>query len=309
MRYAGLRDSLNCGEIQWSATGLFIQQSGENHIHHNTIHDQPHNGIMLGGMTAPSASELIALGIEPPRKDHPDPVEAYRRALQHIPSRNNLIECNDVYRVMQRLGDGNGMYINGAGAGNVVRRNYFHDITGFGCQSALRTDDHQSATTMRENLIVRCVGGGITLKQVSDIENNVIACLLPKRFADGTENPPDGYILLRRGPSDGSKVQRNILYHAGGEQKLYCEAKITRWPVAYIRECDTDYNLYFCTEAPGYARRFLEEKRAEGIDVHSVAEDPLFTDPERGDFMLREGSAAKKMGFQSFELGDFGVRR
>ena len=300
-------DIHDCGEIQWSATGLFVQQSGENHIHHNSIHDQPHNGIMLGGLTAPSTEELLALGIDPP-DGHPDPVEAYRRALRFIPSRNNIVEYNEVYRVMKRLGDGNGMYINGAGSGNIVRRNYFHDITGYGCQSALRTDDHQSGTIMRENLIFRCVGGGITLKQINDIQNNIIACLLPKTLPDGTATPPDGYILLRRGPSDRSKIQHNILYHEGSGIEFYCEGKIKRWPLAYARDCATDYNLYFCTDDVDFCEKFLDRKQSEKIDAHSLAADPLFENLHDGNFKLRSDSPVTAIDFQPFPLDDFGPR-
>ena len=36
---------------------------------------------------------------------------------------DNLIEYNEIHHVMEKMGDGNGIYIRGAGAGSVIRRN------------------------------------------------------------------------------------------------------------------------------------------------------------------------------------------
>jgi Right handed beta helix region len=55
--------------------------------------------------------------------------------------------------------------------------------------------------------------------------------------------------------------------------------------------------------------------RAAGLDVHSVAGDPLFTDTTRvfpnyrprGDFSVRPGSPALALGFANFPMDSFGV--
>jgi hypothetical protein len=45
---------------------------------------------------------------------------------------------------MEKLGDGNGIYIRGAGAGNVIRRNYVHHLVApMHMQAAIRTDGGQ----------------------------------------------------------------------------------------------------------------------------------------------------------------------
>lgn len=46
----------------------------------------------------------------------------------------------------------------------------------------------------------------------------------------------------------------------------------------------------------------------QGCDANSLAGDPMFVDPAKGDFRVREGSPALKMGFVNFPMDQFGVR-
>jgi hypothetical protein len=62
-----------------------------------------------------------------------------------------------------------------------------------------------------------------------------------------------------------------------------------------------DWNLF--TTAEGLARA-----RANGTDAHSIAADPEFIDPAVGDYRVRRGSPAEKIGFKNFPMNDFGVR-
>jgi hypothetical protein len=75
-------------------------------------------------------------------------------------------------------------------------------------------------------------------------------------------------------------------------------------------ECD--WNLYFNPgkkrdEVP-WAGGTWAEWRARGKDLHSQYADPLFTDPERGDFTLRPDSPAFAPGFQAVDLSRVGPR-
>jgi len=74
----------------------------------------------------------------------------------------------------------------------------------------------------------------------------------------------------------------------------YRPIKVNRWG----REVDR--NLFL-------ADKDLKESQARQCDLHSVAGDPLFVDPAKGDFRVREGSPAFAIGFQNFPMDRFGV--
>lgn len=65
---------------------------------------------------------------------------------------------------------------------------------------------------------------------------------------------------------------------------------------------DVDENLFTTNEAD-------RAKYAEnGCDAHSLVGDPMFVDPVQGDFRVKEGSPALKLGFVNFPMDQFGVR-
>lgn len=51
----------------------------------------------------------------------------------------------------------------------------------------------------------------------------------------------------------------------------------------------------------------LSKQQQDGVDKHSVAADPLFVEPENGDFRLKPDSPALKMGFIPFEMSKVGL--
>jgi hypothetical protein len=51
----------------------------------------------------------------------------------------------------------------------------------------------------------------------------------------------------------------------------------------------------------------LLKAQANGIDQHSLAGNPLFENPLTGDFSVKNGSPAFKIGFKNFPMNEFGV--
>lgn len=51
----------------------------------------------------------------------------------------------------------------------------------------------------------------------------------------------------------------------------------------------------------------LKKQQGDGVDLHSVAADPLFVDPANGDFRLKPDSPALKMGFVPFDMSKVGL--
>lgn len=64
---------------------------------------------------------------------------------------------------------------------------------------------------------------------------------------------------------------------------------------------EVDRNLFTTTEADRL--KFA----ANGCDAHSLVGEPMFVAPAVGDFRVREGSPALRLGFKNFPMNQFGV--
>ncbi len=71
---------------------------------------------------------------------------------------------------------------------------------------------------------------------------------------------------------------------------------------------EMDYNL---VHTPGLNEPKPAGKLAEqsGRDEHSIMADALFVDPAKGDFRVKNGSPALKLGFVNFPMDQFGVQK
>ncbi|MCK5174555.1 MAG: BNR-4 repeat-containing protein, partial [Planctomycetes bacterium] len=70
---------------------------------------------------------------------------------------------------------------------------------------------------------------------------------------------------------------------------------------------DMDNNLYYCLGNTGESRKALAEYQRDGVDAHSLAADPLFVDPENGDFRFKTNSPALKLGIVPFDISKVGL--
>jgi hypothetical protein len=71
-----------------------------------------------------------------------------------------------------------------------------------------------------------------------------------------------------------------------------------------------DRNLYWRTDAEPlmfYGDEFMEWQ-AKGMDRHGLVADPQFVDPAHGDFSLKPGSPALKLGFQPIDTSRIGLQ-
>jgi hypothetical protein len=150
------------------------------------------------------------------------------------------------------------------------------------------------------------VSHGIHLKHNNYAENNIIVDMIAPQHKGKTR--PPSYLKLRTGPLTGGVIQRNILYHTKGNVDFYDQGVAGGHLPAWAKEADTDYNLYYCAENPALSQQVLETAQKDGIDMQSLATDPLFVDPERGDFRLKPESPAFKLGFVPIDLSKVGLR-
>jgi hypothetical protein len=305
------------GRVTWHAPAIFVWQSGRNHIAHNLLHHTPYTAVVISGRMRwdregiaecsktirwhETASVVGSDYEQQPWFDAWYPDWKRREPLYH--GRRNILEYNDIHDVMETMGDGNGVYISGAGGGNVVRFNRIHDCPSEFMYEAIRCDDDQHGTLIHGNLIYHLGGAaiGIANKGINDITNNIIACpisAVTKR----------AMISLEMDRLYGVKVQRNIIYTTLPGQVFVYEGRPLHGDGrdSDLRDCEADRNIYWCTAAAARCSDFLLAQRSTGVELHSLAVDPQFVDPDAADFRLRPESPAYGLGFEPIDLDRIG---
>ena len=301
------------GKIYWHSPGIFLCQSGDNRVANNLIHHTNYSGMIVSGIVSRffikrkkrESSRNIRwheVG-EVPKNPSLDDVRPY------LHTRNNIVENNEIHHVMQILGDGNGIYIRGTGAGNVIRGNYIHHlVSSINGQSGMRTDGGQMDTLLTGNLLYKCKSQGMTLKLNNRFENNIIADVIAPRGV---------YLKIVEGPMKGATNKRNIYYSTladctfiaepGGGKGKVGEDRRGRVP-ARMKDIASDDNIYFCKADPKLGENTLEKLQGDGVDANSRSVDPMFVDPENGDFSFQSGSPALELGIVPFDVSKAGLR-
>ncbi len=300
------------GGMYWHSPGIFIWQSGANTVSDNHLYELPYTGIVCSGRIVfdrngvEECSQTIDWeAVEsqcgkgycrPPWYWGGITDWSMREPLLH--SRENRIEYNRIHDVMKIMGDGNGIYISGAGGGNVVRFNAIGPCPSPTMAEGIRCDDDQHQTIIHGNLVFGQGGmaTGITLKGVNRITNNILA--LP--CVDACRR---GMLSLETGPLNGSVVRRNVFLTRTPAQTFVGQIRIHgTGRTALLRDTDSDCNVYFCTESPELGEGFVEEMRGFGADNASLGCDPGFVDAEQGDYSLRADSPLHGLGFRPLPL-------
>jgi hypothetical protein len=303
------------GEILWHAAAVTVWQSGENRIANNLIHDVPYTAIMvIGGIDwnkeiRGDGSRIIRWHeVEQAGGDAVMPAPGAKRIEWRLREpflhgRNNIVERNEIHDVMQKLWDGDAIYVAGTGGGNRIRENFIHDCMSENMCEGIRCDDDQHETTIERNVILRNggMGTGIAIKGVNYVLNNFIV--------DSTGFfQPRGLISLEGIPVAGSIIQRNILVATKPGLRLFYLKNLTGSPDPRLSETKTDFNLYWNSTDPEWANAHLSTARGEGVEQHTLVGDPRFRNPERGDFRFKIGSPAPKLGIEPIDLRDVGLR-
>jgi hypothetical protein len=297
----------NIGELYNGSPAIFVWQSGENRIANNLIYDLPYAGICVTGrivwdtLGVQECSQTIrwdevggfavSRKFRNPKHMYYDVKTWYQRE-HFLHTRNNLIKRNDIHHIMNSCGDGNFIYISGAGGGNIVEENYVHESLSEQMNNALRCDDDQMETTFLRNIIYK--SGGYAEGFMSKGKNNIIGNLIVDLKTTGRHR---GYFRFRDGIIDGSVIEKNVLYSTDPNQHILYEGiersgnKAPLW-----RYTKADYNIYFSTVDPDWGKRHINEQQKFGADLHSLATDPMFVDIENGNFQFKPESPALKLG-------------
>lgn len=307
----------DCGSIYWHSHGIVAWQSGFNKIAHNTIYDMPRKGICITGVRGYSFKPRYVPWRECNRTIRWHEVGGrgsewkWPGIIKFLHSRNNVIEYNDIYRVLKRMGDGSAINISGAGDNNVVRRNFVHDIDTMESVSACyRADDFQRKTRFEENVALRSniagfvfSGGGWSPDAPGDnhLVNNIAVDVAGDNLLAGCMR-----LWQVKSSVAGSVYERNIFYQPVKEATFYRLAGVE---TDYIAGCKVANNILYDqgADVEGGKSANLETIRSVGVAKTDRYTDPMFVDWENGDFRFKPGSPAPAMGIVDIDVSKAGI--
>ncbi len=322
------------GELYYHSCGIMVWQSSDNVVANNLLHHLPYDAIVLSGVR-PSyfnatghnrelegtiRRDEVAKDAQYQQSGSREDIHVqWRRIAPYYHTRRNLIMDNEIFLSMQRMFDGNAIYLSDVGSGNVIRRNYIHHLNGIGMQQAIRTDAFIKDTMITENIVYNCTGGGINVKYFENhVINNIVADIRDivyensrgesKRMFIGYISLLEVYEMHRMPPNADLKVYGNIFYKTFPHNPYYRETMVDgKLHEIHLEDTLIDYNLYYDVNAPDKGRARLEYYQGRGADPHGIVADPLFIDIKKGDFRLREDSPALALGFKTIDMSAIGL--
>ena len=310
----------NCGQIYLDSPGIFIWQSGRNRIAHNLIYNMPYDGIVISGPRPLFFSRQMGNKRELTGTIHYDEIEDgvgedWDKLFPYLFSGDNIIEYNELHDNVQKIDDGDPIYLSGTGYNNIVRKNYVHDNISSCRHGEIRADDQAKGTTISENIIYKFTGEGIAIKHPNYVKNNFIVDWIPSEKKPSWEiSMNDRYIVIvPYGPIKGSIIKKNIFYQSAGLSVPFLEADFSASEISGLSEspklsdCAIDSNIYFATGVYHNCLDQLGELRKQGVDSNSVVADPCFEGLEEAGFKLKNNSPAIKLGIKQIDFENIGL--
>ncbi len=247
------------GHTYPSAVGVWVGNSGHNTISYNHIHDLYYTGISVGWSWG------------------------YNPTL----TQNNIIEHNHIHDIGKGLlSDMGGIYTLGTATGSIIRYNLIHNVDSYSYGGwGIYLDEGTSGMLVENNIVYRTTTGGFHQHYGKDnlIRNNIFA------FSK------DGQIQRTRQEAHVSfTFEHNIVFWDEGYMLR------GNWddPTTY----KMDYNIYWTSKEANWFEVYkgadFAKWQTPEREAHSILCDPLFLDPEHGDFRLGEGSPVEKLGFK-----------
>jgi hypothetical protein len=258
------------GLVNAPAVGIFVMLSASNTIAHNEVNDTFYTAISVGW----------TWGYGP------------------TPCRGNIVEFNHLHDIGQgMLSDMGGIYTLGLQPGTILRNNLIHDVTKFIYGGwGLYTDEGSSGIVLESNIVYRCQSAGFHQHygETNLVYNNIFALNEEAQLQRTRPETHCGFILTN-----------NIICFDSG----------TIFTGNWTGNGFTiDHNIYFDARDEGPhsqtdSRKKFDAWQKEGHDQNSLFTDPMFIDPEKGDFRLRPDSPALKFGFHPPDMRTVGPRK
>ena len=286
---------LEGGRIFTEGTGVLLAFARKCEITHNEIKDFYYNGVSVGWTWGYG----------------PTCVRDNAVTWNHIRDIGQAVQC-----------DMAGIYTLGNNTGSLVMGNVIHDVygwdyTGHGCEG-LYTDEGSVGLVLVSNLVYRTKGSSYNHHYGNDmvVRNNI---LYGAHDPDGTTRvitlgqpwgrhgkEPEGHPAMT--------VGANILVGGAGSN-MTSEPSFRKnqpYPVPHYYRFGT--NLWWSVDGLAATNRFsrgiktFAQWQADGFDAGSVFADPLFVDARNGNFRLKKGSPAFRLGFREWDYTKAGAR-
>ena len=186
------------------------------------------------------------------------------------------------------------IYALGTSPGTMVDNNYIHHV-----DAGIFLDNGCCGIRVEKNLVHDTTQGGFGTNFDcfgNIVQNNIFAYGKTYQMTLYGDQPEGTQ------PPKGELFTRNVI--------LWKEGWLFQEPDWHTFSTLWDYNLYW-REGGGqvqFMRYAFDQWKAKQLDVHSVIADPMFIDPARGDFGLKPGSPALKLGFQPIDVSHVGPR-
>jgi hypothetical protein len=256
------------GNVYPGTVAIWVGQSGSNTIAHNEIYNTYQTGIAVGWTWdfLPTAAT------------------------------DNIVEFNNIHDIGRGiLGDMGCIYTVGV-IGGVIRNNLCHDVSRFeGTYGGwgIYPDQGSVGLLIENNVVYRAEDGAIhqNIANQNIFRNNIFA--LGKRAQLARQVHTD------RKDRDWITLEHNIICWKTG--KLLDE----EWD---DKNLTFDSNLYFNPDPQQirFGNLSFADWQKRGLDTHSIVADPLFVDPDHGNFTLQPGSPALQIGFKPIDLSGVG---
>jgi hypothetical protein len=265
---------------------------------HNTVDNC---FIHAGGKVFPAGVGVIILRSSSNAVTHNEICDLYYTGISvgwswgYDPSSasHNVIEYNHIHHLGQGvLSDMGGIYTLGISPGTRLRYNLIHDVQsdlygGWG----IYPDEGSTHILIENNVCYRCKTGGFHQHYGREnlVQNNIFADATLMQVARTRNEPHTSFIF-----------ERNIVYCTNPE------VLSGAWQDNNFR---MERNVYWNANGPelDFAGLPFGHWQAEGRDVQSIVADPLFVDPEHGDYRLQADSPALRLGFRPIKTDKIGL--
>lgn len=261
----------DCGIMYYSANAVWCGIVRDTVIRNNQIWNLPYSGIAVGWSWNDGVTSCGG----------------------------NRIENNHISQVLTLIADGASIYTLGRQPGTVIRGNVLRDnvkspFAKQYWQLGLYLDEGSSEMLVEKNFVYHVGTHGFNMNGGSQntIRNNILGPVY------GNEAP---YIRSYKKPYARANVfTRNLMYFDGSNMVD------AAWSTSLFN-CSSNIYWNFAGQHFHFANTSFADWQAGGQDVGSLNTDPLFEDPEHGDFRLKRASPAFALGFETFDFSAAGL--